>query len=754
MHITSGKSEPILVCEENFDHVRIERPEGELRGNEARRRVVHPLLASAIAAFDWHPELEVVEYVHSVARTYTSRSSDGAELVFQREGQQVAWGRRFTTEGISMTLNQAAVEKVAEEARRGILENASIWGPTAAKAFSAALQSLELEGRQPVDAFAVRDLIAILVSQASDRIEECTFAGLLKTLDRLLSTGTDFPNAAKQYAEHKLARFQAELADDAHEDDAHEVPEMSDEVSSYIARMISVAMAIRPHLEELEEGLDVWIKTTLLNTLGVMASHALQRLSGTPEAQIGYSPDLESISNRAYRVFLYDRDEHGNGTCELLRKYLHILYVQRASPTPGVVSRLPSEDFLTILEQELLQCPQFHVDMNALHMFAQRRGGSPHPPGISELGYVRDHSKEVEEVGRDVWLRIGLTGPADAWKLPLLNRAVDSVAQQAGLLRDDVYRATGICWNGCPECVVSDTMLMGGIKGLDYVDKALVDLWFRLGRQSAREYEDVSSADLAAGAGPRRIGTKSSLRLDLGAKTYRAVALPFMVGVEIERGAMNQGPRLVFRQGDFNNLELLPDTPAGEGYALSVGMSRLVWYLLLMSAYLDSLGKIPEERKEISLVFYDIRDISFDESGMSEKMRATLEALKKEERSAGSLARLSDILLWMASKGFRIKLCVDHGRAAEEGVRALLEILTASRGTGIQLLTKNLQPGAMHAKGLLTPIGAVTGSANLTYFGTSVNDELLNYAPAATALYDNTRVAFEDILRGAVSWNP
>src|SRR3989442_14684433 len=107
-------------------------------------------------------------------------------------------------------------------------------------------------------------------------------------------------------------------------------------------------------------------------------------------------------------------------------------------------------------------------------------------------------------------------------------------------------------------------------------------------------------------------------------------------------------------------------------------------------------------------------------------MRATLEAMKKEERSPGSLARLSDILLWMTSKGFRIRLCVDESRTREEGVRNLLDALSSSTSPTMHILVKDLQPGAMHAKGLVTPLGVVSGSANLTYFGTSVNDELIN----------------------------
>jgi hypothetical protein len=436
----------------------------------------------------------------------------------------------------------------------------------------------------------------------------------------------------------------------------------------------------------------------------------------------------------------------------VLRKYLHILYLQRVPPGDGESRRLPSEDFLTILEQELLQCPQFHVDVNALHIFAQRISGASRPGGIPELGYVADHSREVEEVGRDVWRALGITGASDAWRLPLLNRAAGMVAVRVGKERDDVARATGICWNGCPECVVSDTMLMGSLKGQDYVDKAILDVWFMTGRRRSHEYEDISPAKVVSGVGPGGIGRKSRLRLDMGTKTYRAVGLPFMIGIEVNREAIDDEPHLLVREGDFSGLTMLADVPTGQAFAIAIGMSRLVWYLLLMSAYLASLGQIPPERKFVDMVFYDVRNISFDETGMSGKMRATLEAIKKEEKSLGSLARLSDILIWMASKGFQIRICVDEARTEEEGVRNLLQTLSSSNSPNLHLLVKDLQPGAMHAKGLVTPLGAVDGSANLTYFGTNVNDELLNYSLVGTSMYENLRVAFTDILRGARAW--
>src|SRR5207247_3842352 len=133
-----------------------------------------------------------------------------------------------------------------------------------------------------------------------------------------------------------------------------------------------------------------------------------------------------------------------------------------------------------------------------------------------------------------------------------------------------------------------------------------------------------------------------------------AVSLPFTIGVEIRRDAIDAGARIVMRTDDFSGLRLF--TSGGAARGISVGLSRIVWYLLLTSSFLASMGKVPADRKLVTMVFYDVRDVSFDETGLSENMRATLETLKKEQGDSRPLASLSEMRLWMHHPGVHITL--------------------------------------------------------------------------------------------------
>lgn len=747
IYVKPSPGEPIMVYDGSLEHLVLETSGGEVPGKKSRDRIKHPLMARAIESAYFHPHLEVVEYVHSVGRIYTSRAADGIDILFQRDGRGLGIGRQLVTEGVSFVLDPEVVNQALKEALEGLLNNARMWAPTSIKAFAAGIRNLKLEPGQNIDAFTLRDLISVLISSYDGRLDRCSVRGLGERLSSLLSDEGEFERRARDLADLRTRMFRKNIEDDVGQEKVDTVP-----TESLVKKLLSAGEALLPHLGKLEEGLELWLKTTLLNTFGLVAMQALQRLSGTPEGKIGYSPDLDSAEQGIYRIYLYDRDERGNGTCELLTRYMHILYLQRLSPRGNDTERLPSEDYLTVLEQELLQCTQFHVDINALAMFRERGREVENPRGIPELGYIVDYSREIEEIGRATWKQLGIAGPEDGWRLPLLSLTADAVAEQAGLQRDDVHRATGICWNGCPECVISDTMLLGPVVGADYVDKALLDYWFETARNGTEEYETVNAEKIAAGAGPKGIGIKSRVRVDIDNKTYRAVALPFTIGVLLSRDELTKSPQIVMRTSDIAGLRLRESGGVGEARGISIGMSRLVWYLLLTSSYLSSLERIPTNRRRVVMVFYDLRDVSFDETGLSEKMRETIEELRGVEESQRPLNRLSDILNWMSEKGFQIDICVDKGRLEQEGVRKLLESLNLAGR--IKVFVKDLGLGIMHAKGLLTPIGAVDGSANLTYLGTTVNDEVVNFTPFGTTGYEDLKVAFEDIVRGAERWTP
>jgi hypothetical protein len=55
----------------------------------------------------------------------------------------------------------------------------------------------------------------------------------------------------------------------------------------------------------------------------------------------------------------------------------------------------------------------------------------------------------------------------------------------------------------------------------------------------------------------------------------------------------------------------------------------------------------------------------------------------------------------------------------------------------------------MHKKAILTPVGALVGSANLTVGGTKGNEEIVNYAQWGTQAYLEIQTAVDDTFQGA-----
>lgn len=210
---------------------------------------------------------------------------------------------------------------------------------------------------------------------------------------------------------------------------------------------------------------------------------------------------------------------------------------------------------------------------------------------------------------------------------------------------------------------------------------------------------------------------------------------------------------MLVRNGDLRGLSLIEDDDQSNAWGIAIGRSRIVWYLLLMSAYLAAIGRIKSQKKEVILVCYDVRDIEVGDVGLSGVMLQTIEMMKKRLKDPIPLTKLSDLLIWLSKQGFRVRLCVDNKVLGQERpVRELLDRLDASGSSGIELYTKDIPTASMHGKGLLTPIGAISGSMNLTTSGTLKNDEFLDFSVAQTPGYKSMRSTFEDVIRKAERW--
>jgi hypothetical protein len=745
--VEADVGEPISVASQDLDYLKILSQDGksESSGKDAANRIKHPLAAALLSDVRWHMKMQATEFVYSCSRTYTSTQVTGVEILFESQSRsRMAFGRTIETEGISIELERSLADEVRESVSKSIMEGNQSWASSGIKFFTYHLNLIGTESAR-ISPYIVRDLVGVILSSMYEKGTRArTPVALANEMQTLAKDADRFTKYASLYYKGSSV-LEEEDADNLRPDlEIRDADRDRAELETNVRRLSSALnrLAGKMAISNIEDNLRSWIIYTLLNSFGTAASNALQRLAGVTDEVVGYAVDFQGAKEQRYRIFLYDKDELGSGSCDVARNFLHILHIQRHGENVDSIL-LPTDDFFTLLEEELLQCAQHHTDISALEMIKQAANGATVPNGISMLGYVLPQSREVLENSQLTWNNLNIMGRGDAWKLPILRHQAQILARE-NLEVDDVIRATTICWNGCPECLINRETGAGPV-GEQLQDKAVLDELFRRGRKRSREYLDIYPMQLVEGKISLPFGRLSRVVLDLPNKRVRSASLPYTVGIEVPRQS-NEEPRLIIRASDIEGFSLFEKVRGAALGLESLGFRRLLWHDLVMTAYLDLLGVVPPERKRIEAVFYDCRDIDFEDVGVSSRM---LDAITEHARSAKAMLeppqKLTDILVWLAKRGFSISLCVERERLAEEGVRSFANRLIQQKCV---VVSKNLAR-IMHKKAILTPVGALVGSANLTVGGTKGNEEIVNYAQWGTQAYLEIQTAVDDTFQGA-----
>jgi hypothetical protein len=738
VHIIPDAGEKILV--NNVDEEKLVLDAIHF-GEDARKQIIHPLMDELLESIKWHDTLDVYDYIHSINRSYSTKGDNTAFVLFENNRKPMGIGSYYKTEGVSIALNSKTIQRISEKIENEIQNGDNKWLPSCLKAYQAIIKSIRLHDGTSISPFIVRDILGIIITYLSNESDLADLYQIQNIVNKLVENKELFDKIGYAYFEGKY-HFnvdEEDTFDGLSEDDKNEIRKNIDE-SYLVLNSIKEEFNIGDKIKD-------WIKHTILNTFGVAATSALQKLSGSNEQMIGYAIDLELLKEQKYVIYLYDRTHYGNGSTDVIRRYMHILNIQRHGQS-NESKLLPSYDYLTLLEQELLQCPQFHSDYDALIKYQQASKAKP-IKGILELGYVGEFSDEILRVSKETWKKLGILGPQDAWKLPLISHAPGSFAMNNKIEMDDIIRSTNICWNGCPECVVN-TAAYRSNSGNEFLDKSLLDEWFTGGISKTPEYESVKIKDLATGDDEISIGKQSKLCLNLPKRKIRSISLPYQIGYNIDRLNVDDKVRLLVRTDDVHGLRLF-DTNLQSSHGIeALGFKRILWFNLLTMTYLDALDLYEDSRKVIHMVFYDCRDISFDDVGISERMAESLDHYRKKT-GFKEINSLSDIIVWLAIRGFKINICLDEKQSREDGVKNFLDKLNISNQDSIHIYTKRLG-GSMHKKALITPYAVIQGSANLTYSGTTLNEEIINFASYGSSEYDEMNINIQDTFYGAKRW--
>lgn len=682
--------------------------------------IKHPINSSLLDGIFWHEKIEVIEYTFSNSRSY---GADGQiELVYKDEHDRtVSFGERYETEAFSLTLNKEVIDNVSNILNNKMIEGDGGTTPSLLNAFKAYISIDKIHGGAEINPYSIDDFISIILINSNWQGRSISISNWIKMIKEAGNENDKLKGNAKKYYNLKL-RLERKKSDEEIE---NQNIEKDDAIAEKRAvEIIQILKTIILSVDNFPNSINLWIHRTILSSLGITAVSALQQFSGCESENIGYLIEPDSWEGKNYRVTVYDRANFGNGSCRVVKEYMHIPDICRQF---GKNSKLPTTDYLSTLEEGLLQCMQHQSDLGALTI--QEIGDESALEAIPDLV---GHSKETFEISKTVWNQVNIQGTKDAWTLPIHKRlATFYEKEKENIFLDDIDRAFTSCWDGCPECIEDIRITLGGHRGLNFIDKYILDYWFLDGIKKSEDYGIHKFRGISNGSENLHLGSLTKLHLTAPNKDkIRSICLPWTMGFMTSRqGSIN--PKLVIRNTDVSNLRIGGMHGSADGIE-SHGFRRLLWFDLLMTGHLDSVGAIPEEKKKIQLLYFDARDIFFKDLGLSHRMLDSMMAVDSYE----NIEKLSDVIRWMLRRGFEVEICIDRYRALEIKVNDFLNALGEHEKLSIKSLTPELSTKKnMHKKILITPIAALHGSANLTYSGTETGDENISHVLIA----DNTQ---------------
>lgn len=713
--------------------------------------IAHPFANDAFTSIRWHNGAIVTEYSYGLSRTMKAEGGFGTEVFYtNNRGAHITFGQKINTEGIAFNLKKDTLNSLKDSISSKMIQGHGSWNPSLFSALRAYLRERSAElGQSPPGSFLLEDLISIVLAKWRMDGELPLTTDYLCDLSKSL---IDNPEITENFVAKRVdARLQT--PDDETQMTIDDQTLRRIRIDEMRTSIISRLRLLTESGDRFEKFLPKWIHRSILMTFGVGAVGATQRIAGGDTQEIGYGLTDESWAGADTTVVVYDRAECGNGNSSVAKTFMHIPNIIRsAKGTLG--SHLPSMDFLSTLEEIILPCPQHHCDILGLEY--HKTNGHDNLLHKSLVDYTL-FGKEIYRVGSSVWNKLNLKGPKDGWKLPLYHSMRRELAIEIDQESDDVTRATKICWNGCPECVQRIDIVQGGYSGMDYLDKGIMNSWFRLVRDGSNEYLNLDPNALLNGTSNLQLGDLHSVALDTTRGRIRSVMLPWTIGVDLDRTNPSEGIRMIIRQSDLVGLrQTIPNQGVAMGMP-SMAFKRLLWFDLLLNAYLDMRGAIEENNKMIKLVYYDARDVTFDDIGLAPQL---LEALRTQAKidGAGVLNTLSDMLTWLAIRGFEIQVCIDkrvYNKRQNTAVRNFVTLLKNSRGReNITVLAREVideeeYKRSMHKKTLISPLFVLKGTANMTLSGAGKNEEDVDHAMVGTAQYQSIKSSCNDTISQA-----
>jgi hypothetical protein len=281
----------------------------------------------------------------------------------------------------------------------------------------------------------------------------------------------------------------------------------------------------------------------LLNSLGITIQAAGLRLTGAEEADLAYF--YKRHSDGLSQIFLFDTDELGNGTSDLVARMHYVspierILVAKERALGGTPDPLPTTDFADCFEETLQECPSSHAAQFAFHDF-QANGAA-----LQDLESARIGERLVAGTVFD-FLRsnLGLSSFDGILPFRACPEFVAYVSQYprygATLVPSALYptfqaleSSMGFCFDGCISCVVAPEQNIRGIlSAKDTVSKLLMDALYRV---VVCESADPVAVLTYPGNGPGRTEPFGNLALRVAEAMGKSISTVKPFQVELPTG--------------------------------------------------------------------------------------------------------------------------------------------------------------------------------------------------------------------------
>lgn len=273
------------------------------------------------------------------------------------------------------------------------------------------------------------------------------------------------------------------------------------------------------------------IRRILLNTLGLSLHAASLRLSGAEESDLSYFYKVHDDDTAS--IYLFDTDQFGNGTAQLIRDHFYISPIERTlnsrlaalgqNPDP-----LPTTDFCACFEEALQECDNSQAGHLAFHnMTANQEPFVTISAAVQgerrTAGLALDFVRQIMQLDSyDDMVAFQICPEFLAYLTsPTVNYPAYAGQQLIGSPEYPTFQslesAMGMCLSGCLECVVApEQNIHGPLAAVISVNKLLLDSLYR--ERVCQTGAPVCDAAYP-GAGPARTTRWRELALTVAAAT-------------------------------------------------------------------------------------------------------------------------------------------------------------------------------------------------------------------------------------------